>query len=120
MIRKSQREQWPSEINHGELNTISGGFSREGSSTSKSKQYARVVMSLEASIPDYPPEPDLYFTRSNLEDVVSHEDDPVVIFVVIVERKVHRVLIDQGSLVDVIFWETLFNFPFSPDQLRPY
>jgi len=57
---------------HGELNTISGGFSGGGNSASKCKRYARAVMSLEARRPDHPPEPTLYFMSSDLEDMVSH------------------------------------------------
>jgi len=38
-----------------------------------------------------------------MEDVVPHEDDPVVIFVVTVGKKVHKVLIDQGSSADIMF-----------------
>jgi len=77
-------------------------------------------MSLEERRPDHPPEPILCFTSSNLEDVVPHEDDPLVIFVVTVGRKVHKVLIDQGSSADVMFWGTFTSLQLSPDQLRPY
>jgi len=52
--------------------------------------------------------------------VVPQEDDPVVIFVVIVGRRVYRVLIDQGSSAEVMFWVTFNNLQLSPDQLRPY
>ena len=54
----------------------------------KRKKYTREVMIVEAW------EPDLCFTSADLGDVVPHEDDPVVIFVVIVGRRVHRFLID--------------------------
>jgi len=64
---------------HGELNTISREFSRGGNSASKRKRYARAVMTMEVRRPDHPPETTLYFTCSYLEDVVPHEDDPVVI-----------------------------------------
>ena len=40
--------------------------------------------------------------NSDLEDLFPHEDDLVVIFVVIVGRKLHRVLVDQGSSADVM------------------
>jgi len=33
---------------------------------------------------------------------------------------VHRVLVDQGSSVDVMFWSTFNKLQLSPDQLRPY
>jgi len=100
---------------HGELNTISGGFSRGGCTTSKRKKYAKEVMTVEARRPDQPPEPALCFTSSDLEDVVPHEDDPVV-SVITVGRKVHYVLIDQGSLADVMFWLTFNNLQLSFDQ----
>jgi len=64
---------------------------------SKRKRYARTVMSLEARRPDHPPESTLCFTSYDLEDVVPHEDDSMVIFVITIGKKVHRVLINQGS-----------------------
>jgi len=36
----------------------------------------------------------LCFTKADLTDVFPYEDDPVVISVITVGRKVHRVLID--------------------------
>ena len=43
-----------------------------------------------------------------------------MISVVTVGRKVHRVLVDQGSSADVMFWSTFNKLQLSPDQLRPY
>jgi len=105
---------------HDEINTISGGFSGRECCASKRKKYAREVVKVEAREPDQPAEPDLYFTRADLGDVVPHEDDPVVISVLTVGIRVHRVLIDQGSLADVMFWVTFNKLQLSPDQLRPY
>jgi len=39
---------------------------------------------------------------------------------VTVGRRVHRVLIDQGSSVDVMFWSTFNKLQLSSNQLRPY
>jgi len=80
---------------HGEVNTISGGFLGEGCTASKHKRYTREVMTVEARRPDQSPEPALFFTSFDLEEVVPPEDDPVVISVITVGRKVHRVLINQ-------------------------
>jgi len=46
-------------------------------------------MAVEARSPDQSPEPDLYFTKADLQDVVPHDNDPVVISVVMVRRRVH-------------------------------
>jgi len=77
-------------------------------------------MSLDVRRPDRPAQPSLFFTGSELEYVFPNEDDLVVIFVVMVRRKVHKVLIDQGSSADVMFWGTFTSLQISPDQLRPY
>jgi len=86
----------------------------------KRKRYARVVMALEMKSHEDTLDPDPYFTKADLVGVVSHDNDPVVIFVVMVGRKVHRALIDQGSLTDVLFWSTFVNLRLSPDHLRPH
>jgi len=105
---------------HGELNIILRGFSGGGCSASKRKKYTRKVMTVKARRSDQPVEPDLCFTSADLGDMVPHEDDPIVISVVTVGRRVHRVLIDQGSSSDVMFWVTFNNLQLFPDQLRPY
>jgi len=77
-------------------------------------------MFLEARRPDHPPKPTFYFMSSDLEDMAPHEDDPVEISILTVGRKVHKVLIDQGSSADVMFWGKFTSLQLSPDQLRPY
>jgi len=69
---------------------------------------------------DQSPEPNLFFTKAYLQDVVPHDNDPMVILVVTTGRRVHRVLVDQGSSTIVMFWSTFNKLQLSPDQLRPY
>ncbi|XP_068475034.1 uncharacterized protein [Phaseolus vulgaris] len=104
----------------GEVHTIAGGFSGGGPTASQRKKYARGVNSIEERISGEPWESDLVFTRGDLRDVVPHDNDPVVISVVTTGRKVHRVLVDQGSSADVMFLSTFNKLRLSPDLLRPY
>ena len=60
------------------------------------------------------------FTKGDRRDVVPHDNDPIVISLVTAGRTVHRVLVDQGSSADVMFWPTFEKLQLSPDQLRPY
>ena len=90
---------------HQEVHTISGGFSGGGPTASQRKKYVRSVNLVAEEFPDDPWESDLVFTRANLWDVVPHDNDPVVISVVTAGRKVHRVLVDQGSSANVMFVE---------------
>jgi len=49
------------------------------------------------------PDVDLVFTKANRQDVIPYDNDPVVISLVTVGRRVHCVLIDQGSSAEVMF-----------------
>jgi len=105
---------------HGEIHTISAGFSGGGCTASQRKKYARAVMSVEAQRADDALNVDLVFTKADLRDVIPHDNDLVVISVVTAGRKVHHVLVDQGSSVDVMFWTTFNKLQLSLDMLMPY
>ena len=105
---------------HGEINTISAEFSGGGCTASQWKKYAREVMAVKVQETDQTPDVDLVFTKADRQDIVPHDNDPVVVSVVTVGRRVHRVLVDQGSSTDVMFWSTFNKLQLSPDQLRPY
>ena len=104
---------------HGEVHTIAGGFSEGGCTASQRKRYARSVMTVD-SVEDHSPDADITFTKADLRDVVPHDNDPIVISLVTAGRKVHRVLVDQGSSKDVMFWPTFNKLQLSLDHLRPY
>jgi len=105
---------------HGEVNTISGGFLGGGCTASQRKKYTWEVMAVEVQQVDQTPVVDLLFTKADLQDVIPHDNDPVVISLVTAGRTVHRVLVDQGSSADVMFWTTFNKLQLSTDQLRPY
>ena len=99
---------------------ISGGFSGGGPIASQRKRYVRAVNSVAEDDSDDQWESDLVFTRADLRDVVAHDNDPVVISVVTAGRKVHRVLVNQSSSADVMFWSPFNKLQLSPDLMRPY
>ncbi|XP_068477092.1 uncharacterized protein [Phaseolus vulgaris] len=92
---------------HGEVHTIAGGFSGGGCTAYQRKRYARSVMTVD-TVEDHIPDADITFTKADLQDVVPHDNDPIVISLITAGRKVHKVLVDQGSSADVMFWLT-FN-----------
>jgi len=63
---------------------------------------------------------DLAFMRADLHDVVPHDNDPMVFLFVTAGRKVHRMLVYQGSSADIMFWSTFNKLQLSPNLLRPY
>ena len=105
---------------HGEVHTIAGGFSGGGCTTSQRKKYARSVLAVDSAEEDHSPDVDIVFTKADLRDVVPHDNDLIVIYLVTAGRKVHRVFVDQGSPADVMFWPTFSKLQLSPDHLKPY
>jgi len=79
---------------HGEVHTISGGFTGGGCTASQRKRYVRSWNSVAEQGPDGSLDVDLSFTMADLRDVVPHDNDPVVISIVTAGRKVHRMLVD--------------------------
>lgn len=95
--RKKEEHEKPT---MGDLNTIAGGFLGGGVSNVDRKRYARSVMQLATEVAHTPT---LNFTREDLEDVFPYDNDPIVILVVMKSRRIHKVLVDQGSSTDVLF-----------------
>ena len=84
---------------HGEINTIFEGFSGGGCTASQRKKYIREVMAVEGQEADHIPDVDLVFTKADRQDVVPHDNNPMVISVVTTVKRVHHVLVDQGTLL---------------------
>jgi len=74
---------------HGEVHTISGGFSGGGCIASQRKRYVRSVNSVAEQGEDDLLDIDLAFMKADLCDVFPHDNDPVVVSVVIAGRRVH-------------------------------
>jgi len=64
--------------------------------------------------------PNIVFSTVDSEDIIPHEDDPVVLSVIMMGRNVHRVLIDQGSSADVMFLDAFVGLQIPRDQLMPF
>jgi len=66
------------------------------------------VMAVGVQEADNTPDVDLILTKVDCQDIVPHDNNPVVILVVTAGRRVHGVLVDQGSSAEVMFWSN-FN-----------
>ena len=87
---------------------IFGGFAGGGESSSTRKAHLRSIRSGEAldiqSVSKLPrPDTTITFSDSDMEGCQHPHDDPLVIKAVVVNKTIHRVLVDNGSSVDIIF-----------------
>jgi len=103
----------------GNFNTIAGGFSGGGLTHASRKRYVRSVM-IAAKIERSMKTLDITFSNEDFKGIIPHEDDPVVLSIVMMGRNVHMVLINQGSSIDVMFWETFVGLQIPIDRLQPF
>ena len=87
---------------------ISGGFAGGGESNSARKAHLRSIRSTEiAEIQAVYKlsrlDTSITFFDSDLEGCQHPNDDPLVLRTVVANKTVHRVLVDNGSSVDIIF-----------------
>jgi len=62
----------------------------------------------------------IIFMEEDQVDVVPHDDDPVVVSIIPMGRRVHKVLIDQGNSANVIFWDAFVGLGVPLDQMCPF
>lgn len=118
--KASKKEEVAEEKRHT-LNTISGGFAGGGESSSSRKKYVRQVMLCqEYEEHDQQRGPDISFSARDYQDVVPHDDDPMVITLQIFNWDVKRVLIDPGSSADILYYDTFDRMGLDPEQLQPF
>ncbi|XP_020209685.1 uncharacterized protein LOC109794654, partial [Cajanus cajan] len=103
---------------HGDFNTIAGGFAGGGTTSAACKRYTRSVLTVSEF--RRPSQPEISFSDADYEGVAPHEDDPVVVSAIVMGYNVKRVLIDQGSSADILFWETFEGMKIPNDRLIPY
>ena len=87
---------------------ILGGFAGGGESSSARKAHLRSIRSTEigeiqavSKLPRL--DTSITFSDSDLEGCQHPHDDPLVVRAVVANKTVHRVLVDNGSLDDIIF-----------------
>ena len=90
---------------------ISRGFAGGGESSSARKAHLRSIRSVEitelqavSKIPRL--DTSITFSDSELEGCQHPHDDPLVIRAVVANKTVHRVLVDNESLADIILAST--------------
>ena len=103
---------------------ISGGFAGGGESSSARKAHLRSIRSLEVvevqAVSKLPRlDTSITFSDSDLEGCQHPHDDPLVIRAVVANKTVHRVLIDNGSSVDIIFASAFDKMGIGRERMEP-
>ena len=108
----------------GEIQVISGGFEGGGGSSTARKAHLRSIRSEEIleiqAISKLPRlDPTITFSDSDMEAYQHPHDNPLVIRVVVANKTVHRVLVDNGSSADIIFASAFDKIGIGREKLEP-
>ncbi|XP_014491822.1 uncharacterized protein LOC106754327 [Vigna radiata var. radiata] len=116
--RSRPREREP--IIKGRIDSISGGFAGGGASSSARKRHLRNLHSIHSVIRSPASMPDITFTNKDFHAPDPDQDDPMVITARIAQYEVSKVLVDQGSSVNILYWTTFRRMEISEDMIAPF
>ena len=103
---------------------ISEGFVGGGESSSAKKAHLRSIRSGETlevqAVSKFPRlDTTITFSNSDKEGCQHPHDDPLVIKVVVANKTIHRVLVDNGSSANIIFASTFNKMSIGREKLEP-
>ncbi|XP_017411652.2 uncharacterized protein LOC108323671 [Vigna angularis] len=104
----------------GRIDTISGGFAGGGVSASARKRHLRQLKSVHMVERQARSIPDITFTNADFHAPDPDHDDPMVITANIARYDVGKVLVDQGSSVNILYWSTFQKMDLSEDLIAPF
>lgn len=64
--------------------------------------------------------PPITFSDEDFHAPDPNQDDPMVITTIIARYSVGKVLVDQGSSVNILYWETFQQMDISNDMIMPF
>ncbi|XP_047174666.1 uncharacterized protein LOC124842265 [Vigna umbellata] len=104
----------------GHINTILGGFAGGGSSSSARKRHVRALQSVHLVDKPRRSMPPITFSDEDFHAPDPDQDDPMVITAEIARYEISKVLVDQGSSVNILYWKTFLQMDISEDLIVPY
>jgi len=107
--------------NRGTVNTIAGGFSGGGSTSSARRRYSRSNQSCNmVGVYAFKEQPQLSFTFNDFEEMCPHDDDPLVVSVFTAGFQIKRTMVDTGSSANVLFWEVFKKLDLPKEVIREH
>ncbi|KAK3008654.1 hypothetical protein RJ639_014857 [Escallonia herrerae] len=128
VARKEGQQETPSvtkekerEENAGTINTIYGGLAAGGSLEQARKAYAKEVC-ITSQLPSKKlktvPLPTISFSEDDVKNVKTPQDDPLFITIKAGNFDVKRVLVDNGTSAEVLFYDAFKKMNIPMDRLQ--
>ncbi|XP_059458240.1 uncharacterized protein LOC132187819 [Corylus avellana] len=110
----------------GEIHTIAGGIAGGGQSNSARKAHARKTQAEEVFTVQRPSKVAkkdsviLSFSEEDARGVMQPHDDPLVVTITMANHMIHRVLVDNGSSADILYWPVFKQMGIDRDRITPF
>ena len=103
---------------------ISGGLTVGGTLKSLRKAQGREINSVHSWLPPMKmlknDEPDIVFLERDDRDIRQPHNDPLIIILRVEEFNIHRMLINNRSLADIIFLPAFQQMKLDKKRIRPF
>ncbi|XP_061364523.1 uncharacterized protein LOC133307959 [Gastrolobium bilobum] len=115
----TQQQQLPNNA-AGVLATIVGGTAGGGATSSQPKRHLKSVITVhdhKQPSTSHAKRQSITFEDDDYGDIIPYHDDPLVISACLANLQVKRVMIDNGSSADILFWDAFraMNIPGCTD-----
>jgi ribonuclease HI len=123
---REEQQPHPNQEVVREIHTISGGIAGGGESNSARKAYARSmqgqeVYSLNRPIKTAKIEPVvLSFSEEDARGVVMPHDDALVVTLTVANHGIHRILVDNGSSADILYFPAFQQMGIDRERIKPF
>jgi hypothetical protein len=106
----------------GEIHTISRGLASGGKSNSAHARSVNVeeILFLRPSKAQKKNLIILSFSEEDAEGVAMPHDDALVIMVTIANHAIHRILVDNGSSADILYWFVFKQMRIDHNRIKPF
>ncbi|XP_077219763.1 uncharacterized protein LOC143853953 [Tasmannia lanceolata] len=104
---------------NGVINTITRGPTAGGTSSSPRKAYARRVNVVHTCNKKTKIENEISFSDADLDNLILPHDDALVITMFVANWELKKILVDNGSLADILYYHALKQMVIGDDRLRP-
>ncbi|XP_014491061.1 uncharacterized protein LOC106753722 [Vigna radiata var. radiata] len=104
----------------GVINTISGGFAGGGASSAARKRHLRNLHSVNKVGIGRRTMPSITFSDEDFHAPDPDQDDPMVITAIIARYSVGKVLVDQGSSANILYWKTFQQMEIPDESIMSF
>ncbi|XP_077226391.1 uncharacterized protein LOC143859619 [Tasmannia lanceolata] len=115
----SPRPEIHRSLPNGVINTIMGGPAAGGTSSSTQKAYARRVNAVHTCDKKMKIENEISFSDTDLNNLILPHDDALVITMLVANWELKKILVDNGSSADILYYHAFKQMMIGDDGLRP-